>query len=138
VLSGVTTRPRFYASLLSAFGAVAGFIAVIGIYGVLAYLVSQRTREIGIRMALGAQQANVLRLVLRRGVAMIAIGITAGVLGALSVTRYLEHMLYGITTLDAATYAIVAAGFAVVALLASYVPARRATRIDPLQAVRYE
>lgn len=138
VLAGVTTRPRFYAFLLSAFGAIAGFIAVIGIYGVLAYLVSQRTKEIGIRMALGAQQANVLTLVLRRGVAMIAIGIGGGVLAALGITRYLEGMLYGVETVDAATYVVVAAVFAAVALFASYVPARRATRVDPLVALRYE
>jgi putative ABC transport system permease protein len=138
VLSGVTTRPRFYASLLSAFGAIAGFVAVIGIYGVLAYLVSQRTKEIGIRMALGAQRASVLRLVLRRGATMVAIGVMAGVLGALALTRYLEGMLYGITALDGATYAAVAAAFAAVALFASYLPARRATRVDPLVALRYE
>jgi putative ABC transport system permease protein len=138
VLSGVTTRPRFYASLLSTFGAIAGFVAVIGIYGVLAYLVSQRTKEIGIRIALGAQRASVLGLVLRRGVAMVAIGVTAGVLGALGLTRYLEGMLYGITPLDAATYVVVAAAFAAVAALASYLPARRATRVDPLVALRYE
>ena len=138
VLSGITTRPRFYATLLSAFGAIAGFIAAIGIYGVLAYLVSQRTKEIGIRMALGAQQTSVLVLVLRRGVAIVAIGVTAGVLGALGFTRYLTSMLYGITPFDAATYAVVGAAFAAVALLASYLPARRATRIDPLAALRHD
>jgi ABC-type antimicrobial peptide transport system permease subunit len=138
VLSGVTTRPRFYASLLSGFGAIAGFVAVIGIYGVLAYLVSQRTREIGIRMALGAQRASVLRLVLRRGVTMVAIGVTAGVLGAVGLTRYLAGMLYGISELDAATYVAVAAAFATVALFACYMPARRATRIDPLAALRQD
>jgi len=89
-------------------------------------------------MALGAKQSAVLRLVLRRGAAMVAIGIGAGLTGALALTRYLEGMLYGLTPLDAATYAIVAATFATVALLASYVPARRATRIDPLAALRYE
>ena len=138
VLSGITTRPRFYATLLSAFGAIAGFIAAIGIYGVLAYLVSQRTKEIGIRMALGAPRTSVLVLVLRRGVAMIAIGVTAGVLGALGFTRYLTNMLYGITAFDAATYAVVGAAFAAVALLASYLPARRATHIDPLTALRHD
>ena len=138
VLSGITTRPRFYATLLSAFGAIAGFIAAIGIYGVLAYLVSQRTKEIGIRMALGAQRTSVLVLVLRRGVAIVAIGVTAGVLGALGFTRYLTNMLYGITAFDAATYAVVGAAFAAVTLLASYLPARRATHIDPLTALRHD
>jgi putative ABC transport system permease protein len=138
VLSNLTARPRFYAVLLGVFGAIAAFIAVIGIYGVLAYLVGQRTQEIGIRMALGAQQANVLRFVLGRGVAMIAIGIAAGIVGALGLTRYLEGMLYGITALDGTTYVVVGAAFAAVALFASYVPARRATRIDPLAALRHD
>jgi putative ABC transport system permease protein len=138
IVSGLTTRPRFYASILTAFGAIAGFIAVIGLYGVLSYVVSQRTKELGIRIALGARHDNVLRLVLRRGVAIIAIGIAAGVLGALGLTRYLEGMLYGITALDATTYVVVAGTFAAVALFASYVPARRATRIDPLAALRHD
>jgi putative ABC transport system permease protein len=138
VLSNLTARPRFYAVLLGAFGAIAAIIAAIGIYGVLAYLVGERTHEIGIRMALGAQRANVLRLVLRHGVMMIAIGLSAGVVGALGLTRYLEGMLYGITALDGTTYVVVAAAFAAVALFASYVPARRATRIDPLAALRHD
>jgi ABC-type antimicrobial peptide transport system permease subunit len=113
-------------------------VAIIGIYGVLAYLVSQRTREIGVRIALGAQRSNVLGLVLRRGAAMVAIGVTAGVLGALGLTRYLAGMLYGITPLDATTYVVVAAAFVGVALLASWVPARRATHVDPNTVLRYE
>jgi putative ABC transport system permease protein len=138
VLAGITTRPRFYAVLLSAFGAAAGFIAIIGIYGVLAYLVSLRTKEIGIRMALGAQHAAVMRLVLRRGAAMVAIGVAIGVTGAAALTRYLESMLFGLSALDASTYAVVAAAFAGIALLACYLPARRATRVDPLDALRCE
>jgi len=138
IVSGLTTRPRFYAAILTTFGAIAGFIAVIGVYGVLSYVVSQRTKEIGVRMALGARQANVLRLVLRRGAAIVAIGVTSGVLGALGLTRYLEGMLYGITALDATTYGVVAVAFASVALFASYLPARRATRIDPLAALRHD
>ncbi|MCC6201630.1 MAG: ABC transporter permease [Gammaproteobacteria bacterium] len=138
VLAGVTTRPRFYAFLLGTFGVIAWFIAAIGIYGVLAYLVSQRTKEIGIRMALGAQRANVLQLVLRRGLAMTAIGIATGVLGALGLTRYLQGMLFGITALDPATYLVATAAFAAVALLASYLPARSATRVDPMATLRAE
>jgi putative ABC transport system permease protein len=138
VLSGITTRPRFYAMLLGTFGAIAAFIAVIGIYGVLAYVVGQRTKEIGIRMALGAERDAVLKLVLRQGAAMVAIGVAAGLAGAIALTRTLEGMLFGLTTLDPATYTVVAAAFASVALFASYLPARRATRVDPLVALRYE
>jgi putative ABC transport system permease protein len=138
VLSGVTTRPRFYALLLGTFGAIAAFIAVIGIYGVLAYLVGQRTKEIGIRMALGAERGTVLALVLRQGAAMVAVGVTLGLAGAVALTRSLEGMLFGLTTLDPATYVVVAAAFAAVALFASYLPARRATAIDPLGALRHE
>src|SRR5690606_36023753 len=127
-----STRPRFYAVLLSTFGAVAGFIAVIGIYGVLSYVVSQRTKEIGIRMALGAQRDAVLKLVLRQGAVVVAIGVALGVATAAGLTRYLESMLFGLEALDAATFAAVAVAFAAVALLGAYLPARRATAIDPL------
>ena len=138
VVSSLTTRPRFYAVLLSTFGAIAGFIAVIGIYGVLSYVVSQRTKEIGVRMALGAQRNAVLKLVLRQGAAVVAIGVGLGVAGAAVLTRYLESLLFGVTALDPATFAGVAATFAAVAMLAAYLPARRATTIDPLEALRYE
>ena len=138
VMSGTTTRPRFYAVLISVFGAVAALIAVVGIYGVLAYVVSQRTREIGIRMALGAPRGTVLNLVLRRGVAMVVIGSTLGLAGALALTRFLDGMLFGLSALDVATYVVVAVGFGAAAMLASYLPARRATSIDPLVALRHE
>jgi ABC-type antimicrobial peptide transport system permease subunit len=123
---------------LSTFGAIAGFIAVIGIYGVLSYIVTQRTREIGVRMALGAQRTSVLKLVLKQGAAIVAIGVVAGVAGAAALTRYLEGMLFGLTALDGATFAVVAAAFATVALLAAYLPAQRAATINPLQALRHE
>lgn len=138
VVSSLTTRPRFYAVLLTTFGVIAGFVAVIGIYGVLSYVVSQRTKEIGVRMALGAQQGAVLRLVLRQGAVIVAIGVFAGILGAALLTRYLESLLFGLSALDAATFAAVAVTFAAVAMLAAYVPARRATTVDPLEALRYE
>jgi predicted permease len=138
VVSSLTTRPRFYAVLLTTFGAIAGFIAVIGIYGVLSYVVGQRTKELGIRMALGAQRGAVLKLVLRQGAAIVAIGVMLGVVGAAALTRYLEAMLFGLGALDATTFAIVAVAFAAVAMLAAYLPARRATAIDPLAALRHE
>jgi len=138
VLSSVTARPRFYAVLMGLFGAIAGFIAVIGLYGVLAYVVSQRTKEIGVRMALGAQRAAVLKLVVRQGAWIVAIGLVCGVAGAAAVTRLLEGMLYGLTTLDVATFTVVAAAFAAVAMIAVYLPARRATAINPLVALRHD
>jgi putative ABC transport system permease protein len=138
IISGITARPRFYALVLGVFGAIAGLIAIIGIYGVLSYFVAQRTKEIGIRMALGAQRGAVRRLVLRQGGAMTAMGVCVGLAGAAGLSRYLEGMLVGLTTLDATTYAAVAAAFAAVAMLAVYLPARRATAVDPLVALRHE
>jgi predicted permease len=132
------TRQRFYAILLGLFAAIAAVLGAIGIYGVLAYAVAQRTQEIGIRMALGARREAVLRMVLGRGLILIAAGITLGLAGALGLTRYLSGMLYDLTPLDPATYAAVAIAFALVALAASYLPARRATRVDPVVALRHE
>jgi putative ABC transport system permease protein len=138
IVSSLTTRPRFYAALLSTFGVIAGFIAVIGLYGVLSYVVGQRTKEIGVRMALGAQRGAVLTLVLRQGAAIVGIGVASGIAGAVFLTGYLESMLYGLGALDVVTYAAVGAAFAGVALFAVYLPARRATTIDPLAALRHE
>ncbi|HEX7235888.1 MAG TPA: ABC transporter permease [Gammaproteobacteria bacterium] len=138
IISGITARPRFYALVLGAFGAIAGLIALIGIYGVLSYFVAQRTKEIGIRMALGAQPGAVRRLVLRQGAAMTAIGVCVGLAGAAALSRSLDGMLVGLTTLDATTYVAVAAAFAAVAMLAVYLPARRATTVDPLVALRHD
>ena len=97
IVSGLTTRPRFYAAILTTFGAIAGFIAVIGLYGVLSYVVSQRTKELGIRMALGARRGAVLKLVLRQGALVVGIGVVCGIAGAAALTRYLAGMLYGLT-----------------------------------------
>jgi putative ABC transport system permease protein len=138
VVSAITARPRVYAAVLSAFGGFAAFIAAMGVYGVLAYSMSQRTREFGVRLALGAVPSQVLRLALRQGVLVVAVGIPAGVMGATAVTRYLSGMLFGLTPLDVVTYATVAIGFAVVAMFASYLPARRATRVNPVVALRCE
>jgi putative ABC transport system permease protein len=132
------TRQRFYAMLLGVFAAIATGLGAVGIYGVLAYAVSQRTREIGVRMALGAQRGQVLTLVLRRGLVLAAAGLAVGVAGAVGLTRYMSGMLFDLTPLDPATYAAVTGVFALVAFVASYVPARRATRLDPMTALRTE
>ena len=127
LVANSVARQRFYAVMLAVFAAVAALLAAIGIYGVLAYSVVERTREIGLRMALGARRRQVLGLVLGRGLSCAAIGIALGLAGAAAGTRYLQAMLYGITPLDGRTFAMVAVAFAAVAALASYLPARRAT-----------
>jgi len=127
--------PRFHAVLLAVFAGVAAVLAAIGIYGVLAYAVEQRTREIGVRIALGAQRHQVLALVLRRGLALTLAGLMLGTAAAAGTARVLESLLFGVTPVDATTYASVLLLFFLVALLAAYVPARRATRVDPLAAL---
>jgi putative ABC transport system permease protein len=136
MVSNSMARQRFYAVLLGAFAAIAGLLAAIGIYGVLAYSVVQRTPEIGVRMALGAERRQVLALVLRRGLVLSVIGITIGLAGAVAGARYLRAMLFGIDALDPWTFTIVAASFILVAAMASYLPARRATRVEPVVALR--
>jgi putative ABC transport system permease protein len=138
IVSNAMSRPRLYAILLGLFAAVAMVLAAIGIYGVLAHLVSHRTREIGIRMALGAQRREVVTLILRHAAALTVAGIVVGVVGAAGLSRYLEGLLFGLTPFDLPTFAAVVLIFVGVATLASYVPAWRATRIDPLMALRSE
>jgi predicted permease len=138
VFSGLIGRQRFYALVVGVFAAIAGFIASIGIYGVLAYAMTQRTSEFGIRLALGARPREVLGLVLGQGLVLVLCGILAGVAGAIALTRYLSTMLFGLTPLDPLTYAVVGVLFATVALAASYIPARRATKVDPAVALRSE
>jgi predicted permease len=133
--SAVAAR-RYPLALIAAFAIAALTLAVIGVYGVIAYSVAQRTRELAIRTALGAQSGDVLRLVAARGLALAAAGVALGVPAALLLTRALASLLYGVTATDAATYAAVAALLVSVALLASYLPARRATRVDPALALR--
>jgi putative ABC transport system permease protein len=132
------TRERFYATVMGVFAAIAVLLSAVGIYGVLAYAVGQRIREFGVRTALGARRSDVLAMVLRQGLALTTFGIAIGLAGAMILHRYLEGMLYGVTSLDPATYVGVVALFAAVTSIACYVPARRATHIDPLTALRYE
>jgi putative ABC transport system permease protein len=138
VIGSSIAQPRFRTTLLSLFGAAALLLAAIGIYGVLAYTVAQQTREIGIRMALGANPGKVLRLVLGRGLRLAGFGTAIGILAALMLTQLLNSLLFGVSATDPVTFAAVAGLLLGVALLACYVPARRAMRVDPMVALRYE
>ena len=129
---------RFNSILLSAFAAIALLLAAIGIYGVMSYLVTLRTREIGIRMALGARTGQVLGLVIGNALRLVLAGVIVGLALALGLTRYLKTLLYGVTPTDASTLASVAFLLIAVALLASYFPALRASRVDPSSALRSE
>jgi len=122
--------------LLSGFAGVAMLLAMLGIYGVTSYYVTQRTHEIGVRMALGAQIVDVLKLVLSRAMALAALGIGIGVVGAVALTRYLTTLLFGVKPIDVVTFVGVALVLSAVVFIACLVPARRATKIDPLQALR--
>jgi ABC-type antimicrobial peptide transport system permease subunit len=131
-------RERLVAMLSAFFGALAVFLAVIGLYGVTAYTAAQRRREIAIRMALGAQRSEVIGLVLRRGLTLTAIGIVGGLAIATAVTRYAKALLFGVTPLDPGTFIGVSLIFVAVAAVASYLPARRASSVDPMVALRAE
>lgn len=137
-LSSSAAQPRLNAVLLVIFAAVAMLIAAIGISSVLAYSVNQRTREIGVRMALGSPGARVLRLIVREGMTVVALGVGAGVAGALALSRVLSSLVFDISVRDPLTYVAVAVSLAAVALVACVIPARKASRIDPIVALRYE
>jgi putative ABC transport system permease protein len=131
-------RPRFNMLLVGVFASVALLLAAVGIYGVISYSVVQRTREIGIRVALGANESDVLRSVVGRGMALALTGIVLGLAGAYGVTRVLSSLLVGVRPTDPITFASIALLLAAVALLACYVPGRRATRVDAMVALRSE
>lgn len=124
--------------MLAVFGMLALVLAAVGLYGVLAYSVAQRSREVGIRMALGATSSDVLKLVIRHGLAMTLAGIAIGLTAALGLTRFIKAMLYGVSPTDGLTMAGVAAMMVAVALAACYLPARRAMSIDPVRAMRHD
>jgi putative ABC transport system permease protein len=135
---------RLFAKLLTLFALLAQQLAAIGLFGVLAYTVSQRTHEIGIRMALGADRPTVLKMIVRQGMTLAVLGVILGLVGAYVLTKYLESwvslskMLFGVKVSDPLTYGVIAGLLTLVALIACYIPARRATKVDPLVALRYE
>ncbi len=137
-LSDSLAPRRFNMLLLGIFAAIALALATVGIYGVMAFSVTQRTHEIGIRMALGAERRDVLGLVVRQGLRLTAVGVVLGVAGAWALTRFLTNFLYGVRPTDPATFVLVSLALVTVSILASYIPARRATRVDPMVALRYE
>jgi putative ABC transport system permease protein len=137
-ISATVAAPRFNATLLVIFAAVALVLTIVGLYGVMSYSVAQRTNEIGIRMALGAQTGDVLRLIVSQGFKLVLLGLGLGLAGAFALMSVISSLLFGVTWKDPLTFVIVAVLLALVALLACYIPARRATRLDPLNALRYE
>jgi len=138
VISNSLGQPRFYFSLLGAFAAVAIFLSLAGLYGVLSYVVAQRTRELGIRAALGSPAASLMRLITRDGLRLVAGGIVLGLAGGAAVTRLMVFMLYGVSPLDGTTWALAALLMVAAGLAATLVPAARATRADPMVAIRVE
>jgi putative ABC transport system permease protein len=138
VLGEQVQETRYYTLLLGIFAGVATVLALVGIYGAMAWSVAQRTREIGIRMALGAGRADVLKLVLRRSLLLIGVGLVAGLGGSHALTRLIESQLWGVTATDPTTFIIVSLLLILIALTATFIPTRRAVQVDPTVALRYE
>ncbi|HUS12339.1 MAG TPA: FtsX-like permease family protein, partial [Pyrinomonadaceae bacterium] len=137
-ISNTVAAPRFNATLLMIFAVVALILTIVGLYGVMSYSVAQRTNEIGIRMALGAQTRDVVLLIVSQGFKLVLVGLGLGLIGAWALTRVIASLLFGVTAKDPITFVFVTLLLGIVALLACYIPARRATHLDPLQALRYE
>jgi len=138
IVSAAQSRPRFLTVLLTSFSSLALLLAATGIYGVISYSVSRRTREFGLRMAVGAQRSDVVELVLKRGIRLAALGIVLGLAAAFGLTRFLSAMLFGIAPTDSATFLVTPILLIAIALLACWLPARRAARVDPMVALRHE
>jgi putative ABC transport system permease protein len=138
ILADSIARQRFSMLLLAIFASVALVLAAVGIYGVMSYSVAQRTHEIGIRMALGAQTGAVLKLAVAYGMKLVVIGIIVGLVAAFALTRVMSTLLFGVTATDPATFTLIPLLFVLVAAIASYIPARRATKVNPIVALRYE
>ena len=138
IVSQSVAARRFSMLLLAVFAVVALALAVIGIYGMLSYAVAQRTREIGLRMTLGAQRTDVMRLVIGHGMKLAVAGVALGLIASFALTRTMKNLLFGVSATDPVTFGLITLILTTVALLACWIPARRATKVDPIEALRYE